>query len=119
MIRRLSGTSKPQSPSINDEGHINLGRNFIIFQALMIDFVVLYIECCLAYNDGSSEPMKLTQNDFNHYKIVFIDMLVNSNQLTLDPKPIGEGKSCEFNILCTFRHIFEQELLVLCMEQHL
>ena len=51
-------------------------------------------ECCLAYNDGSSEPLKLSQNDFEHYKVVFMDILASSNQLKLETKPIGEGKSC-------------------------
>ena len=61
----------------------------------MIFLCVTKTESCMAYNDASSEPMKLSQSDFEHYKLVFIDMLVNCNQLKLDPKPIGEGKSCD------------------------
>ncbi|KAL5502830.1 hypothetical protein EMCRGX_G009665 [Ephydatia muelleri] len=64
--------SKPTSTSIPDGGQISL-------------------ECCVAYNDGSSEPIKLSQNDFEHYKVVFTDILVSINQLKMEPKPIGEG----------------------------
>ena len=54
----------------------------------------------MAYNDGSSEPIKLSQNDFEHYKVVFTDILVSINQLKMEPKPIGEGETCEANTHC-------------------
>lgn len=54
-------------------------------------WVLQNIQCCIAYhNNGSS--IKWSQNDFEHYKIAFTDILVSSYHLKLEPKPIGEGK---------------------------
>ena len=47
----------------------------------------------IASNGGASGPIKLSQTDFEHYRVVFMDILINSQQLRLEPRPIGEGDS--------------------------
>ncbi|KAL5502771.1 hypothetical protein EMCRGX_G009592 [Ephydatia muelleri] len=48
-------------------------------------------ECCVAYSVGTSEPIKLSHNHFEHHQAAFADILVNSPQLKIESEPIGEG----------------------------
>ena len=88
LLQMLSDRSKHQPLSIPFGGQINLGKKFIIFMSFQI---LQIIECCVAYSVGSSEPIKLSHNHFEHHKAAFSDILVNSHQLKLESKPIGEG----------------------------
>ena len=57
----------------------------------MLLFQYIHIGCSVAYNGGLSEPIRMSQTDYDHYREIFIDILVDSQQLRLEPKPIGEG----------------------------
>ena len=46
----------------------------------------------MAYSVGTSEPIKLSHNHFEHHQAAFADILVNSHQLKLESEPIGEGR---------------------------
>ena len=45
----------------------------------------------MAYSVGTSEPIRLSHNHYEHHQAAFADILVNSHQLKLESEPIGEG----------------------------
>ena len=51
--------------------------------------------CCIAYDGGHREPIKMSRDEFDVYKTIFMGILVNSNQLIIEPRPIGEGNCSE------------------------
>ena len=57
----------------------------------------------LASNSGSLGPMNLSQSDLDHYRVAFVDMLINSQQIRLEPRPIGEGDSDQISLSCCDR----------------
>ena len=52
------------------------------------------------YTGVSLGPINLSQTDFDHYRVAFMDILINSQQLRLEPKPIGEGDSDRISFSC-------------------
>ena len=56
-----------------------------------------HIGCCIAYHGGSLEPIKLSQTDIEHYWVLFIDKLVDQQQLKLLPRPGEEHELLFFS----------------------
>ena len=53
----------------------------------------------MAYNGGNSEPIKISHTELEVYRNIFMDKLVTSHQLKIEPRPIGEGNSSQLQTI--------------------
>ncbi|KAL5502770.1 hypothetical protein EMCRGX_G009591 [Ephydatia muelleri] len=91
-VASIGGSQIPGvSPSVLSRGNITTKLTYPDGPADNVTVTISIVSSSITSNGGASGPIKLSQTDFEHYRVVFMDILINSQQLRLEPRPIGEG----------------------------